>query len=126
MSGHLYLDTHVVVWLYEGRIKKLSQEARRRIERAETLLVSPMVEVELTYLLKRGRVKSPEILRDLSGRIGLGLCDLPFAAVTQESSKIGWTEDVFDRLIVAQAMVRKSNLVTADDVILEWYSNAVW
>ena len=126
MSGHLYLDTHVVAWLYEGRIKRLSQEARRAIERTDTLLVSPMVELELSYLLKRGRVKSPEILSDLSGRIGLGLCDLPFAAVTQEALKIGWTEDVFDRLIVAQAMVRNSSLVSADEVILERYSNAIW
>jgi PIN domain nuclease of toxin-antitoxin system len=121
-----YLDTHVVVWLYEGRMKRLSQEARRSIERADTLLVSPMVELELNYLFRRGRVSSADVLRDLAGRIGLGVCDLPFSAVTNEALHIGWTEDVFDRLIVAQAMVRNSKLVSADEVILEKYSQAVW
>ncbi len=121
-----YLDTHVVVWLYEGRMKRLSQEARRSIERSDTLLVSPMVELELNYLFRRGRVSSADVLRDLAGRIGLGVCDLPFSAVTNEALQIGWTEDVFDRIIVAQAMVRNSKLVSADEVILVKYSQAVW
>lgn len=114
------------MWLYEGRTKRLSQEARRSIEAADTLLVSPIVELELHYLQRRGRVESVDLLRDLSGRIGLGICDLPFPAVTNEAVQIGWTEDVFDRLIVAQAMVRKSRLVTADELILENYPQAVW
>ncbi len=122
----VYLDTHIVVWLYEGRIKRLSQEARRNIERAGTLLVSPMVELELSYLFRRGKVSSAHVIRDLAGRIGLGVCDLPFSAVTNEALQISWTEDVFDRLIVAQAMVRNSKLVSADEVILERYAEAIW
>jgi len=122
----IYLDTHVVVWLYEGRIKKLSLEARRAIERAEILLVSPMLELELHYLVERGRVTSADILKDLNGRIGLRICDLPFAAVTNEALGIGWTHDVFDRMIVAQAMVRNSKLVSSDELVLENYAQAVW
>jgi PIN domain nuclease of toxin-antitoxin system len=122
----IYLDTHIVVWLYEGRIQKLSQEARRSIERADTLLISPMVELELSYLERRGRVSSGHVLRDLAGRVGLRMCDLPFAAVTQEAMRIGWTEDLFDRMIVAQAMVRRSKLITADALMLERYDQAVW
>lgn len=72
------------------------------------------------------RLNSGEILRDLSGWIGLRLYELNFAAVTQETMRIGWTEDVFDRMIAAQAMVRKPKLITADSVILEGDEKAVW
>ncbi len=46
--------------------------------------------------------------------------------MTNEALQIGWTGDVFDRIIEAQAMVRNSKLVSADEVILEKYSEAVW
>ncbi len=46
--------------------------------------------------------------------------------MTNKTLQIGRTDDVFDRLIVAQAMVRNSKLVSADEVILEKYSQAVW
>ncbi len=85
-----------------------------------------MVELELNYLFRRGGVSSAHVLKDLAGRIGLGICDLPFSAVTNEALQISWTEDVFDRLIVAQAMVRNSKLVSADEVILAKYSQAIW
>jgi PIN domain nuclease of toxin-antitoxin system len=56
----------------------------------------------------------------------LTICDLPFAAVTHEALGFDWTEDVFDRLIVAQATVRRSKLVSADEKILDHYPHAVW
>ena len=45
----IHLDTHVVCWLYAGRLELLSPAARGAIERA-TLAVSPMVGLELQYL----------------------------------------------------------------------------
>jgi PIN domain nuclease of toxin-antitoxin system len=45
----IYLDTHVVAWLYAGELGRLSQFASERIE-AEDVLISPMVVLELTYL----------------------------------------------------------------------------
>ena len=88
-----YLDTHVVAWLHAGHIRKLSREAARVIDKADALLISPAVELELEYLHHRGRVSASAtaILTDLRARIGLGLCDLPFALVTHEASGIRWT-----------------------------------
>ena len=53
-----YLDTHVVAWLYEGLVEKLSSPARQAIEDS-TLLFSPMVELELQYLHEIGRLTVP-------------------------------------------------------------------
>jgi PIN domain nuclease of toxin-antitoxin system len=124
----IYLDTHVVVWLYYGRRKRLSREASRCIERAQRLLISPAVELELEYLFRRSRISHGpgEILSDLRARIGLSLCDLPFALVSHQAVSLTWTDDVFDRLIVAQAAATEAPLLTADTVIGERYAQAVW
>ena len=80
-----YLDTHIVVWLYEGQLKRLSREAAREIDRAASLLISPAVELELAYLHRRSRIKaSPDtMVNDLRARIGLVVCDLPFPQVSR-------------------------------------------
>ncbi len=53
-SGVTHLDTHVVCWLYEGRTELLTSAAMRAIEDG-LLQVSPMVQLELTYLHEIGR-----------------------------------------------------------------------
>ena len=123
----IYLDTHVVVWLYAGRTDLLSPLAVDRIE-AEDLFISPMVQLELEYLreIERLTVGSALIIESLSQRIGLALCDLPFAAVVVESIQQSWTRDPFDRLITAQAIARNARLLTKDLHIRDHCNLAVW
>lgn len=45
----IFLDTHVIVWLYEGNIKKIPVLARELIDKEEIHL-SPAVEFELELL----------------------------------------------------------------------------
>ena len=70
----IFLDTHVVVWLYAGIEKKFSKIAIQKIENNE-LLISHMVRLELQYLFEIGRIiKSPEnIITSLGQSIGLVL-----------------------------------------------------
>ncbi len=56
MAAVAYLDTHVVAWLFGGFVDLLSDEARKAIEQHD-LLVSPMVVLELEYLLETKRVR---------------------------------------------------------------------
>lgn len=124
-----YLDTHIVVWLYAGDIKRLTRAAAREIDRgAASLLVSPAVELELDYLYRRQRitVSASTVLEDLRARIGLAVCDIPFPLVTKEALAIRWTDDVFDKLIVAQAAATRSALITADSRIIEHYPHVLW
>ena len=53
MARRVYLDTHVVTWLYAGRVDLLSEPASRLINEA-TVVVSPMVALELAYPENRG------------------------------------------------------------------------
>jgi PIN domain nuclease of toxin-antitoxin system len=123
----IYADTHVVAWLYAGRPDLIPPRARRLIE-DNPLLVSPMVALELEYLFATGRTSEPArtVLQALGRDIGLRLCDLPFPDVAGVAMRQSWTRDPFDRIIVAQAALRRTSLITKDATIRAHYDRAFW
>lgn len=123
----IFLDTHVVVWLYAGLVEKLSVSAAEQIETNEMYL-SQMVKLELQYLYEIGRVKRQAltILNDLESRLGLKLRQSISAAVVELALGLNWTRDPFDRLIVAEANKEKAVLLSKDRTILANYRKAVW
>ena len=123
----IYLDTNVVVRLYEGDLKRLSPLARKRID-AEPLAISPMVLLELQYLYEIGRTRSHshDVFTKLEAEIGLAVCGLPFPKVIASAVHENWTRDAFDRLIVAQAKAAgMMSLITHDVAVQEHYSQAL-
>jgi len=124
----VYLDTHVVVWLYGQGASAISEAAAEALRGASRRLFSPMVRLELQYLYEIGRVSLPPapVLDELNAVMGLDLCHMPFAAVIRAAEEHGWARDPFDRLIVAQADLAEASLVTRDDTIHLNYSRAVW
>ena len=123
----IYLDTHVVVWLYSGDTKLLSSKALELIENND-LYISPVVYLELKFLYKIERIKvSPaEILESLSASIGLSVCDKSFLQIISESIALEWTRDPFDRIIVANAIVNGAILLTKENRIKANNSKACW
>ncbi len=92
------------------------------------LVCSPIVKLELQYLYEIGRITDqPDvILADLSQRIDLNICKKNFSLIIDQALAISWTRDVFDRLIVANAMIDQNILLTRDQKILTNYVNAKW
>lgn len=127
MAALAYLDTHVAAWLFAGDVTRLSAAARAAIDTAD-LLVSPAVELELQYLYETKRVADPagKVVEDLRHRLGVRLCDLPFHDVVRRAVTLSWTRDPFDRLIVAQAAVRNTMLVTKDRTLRKRYGASLW
>lgn len=123
----IYLDTHAVVWLYAGDKIKFTEQGGKLINENE-LFISPIIQLELQYLLEIKRItKSADvILKDLSKRVGLKTCPKSFEHVIKESIKHNWTRDPFDRIIVAQASLDKSMLLTKDNSILSNYNKSLW
>ena len=123
----MYLDTHVVIWLYQKDEERISRLARELIE-SRDLLVSPMVLLELEYLFETGKTKADaaEIYDYLHDTIQIDVCSKPFGAVVKKAIGMKWTRDPFDRLITAQAALGESTLLTKDDTIRTNYANAVW
>ncbi len=123
-----YLDTNVVVWLANGKLRKLSKDAERIIKQAD-LLVSPMVLLELEYLFDLGRIKlrSREVQSKVERELGVQTCDLSFKSVAATAIDEGWTTDPFDRLIVAHAKANGfASLVSADEEFPKHYPRTVW
>lgn len=117
----------MVGWLYEGADKRIPNVVRRLIELGEPF-VSPIVELELTYLHEVGRVSEPATapLNALRKSIGLQTGDVSLSALAHAATELSWTRDPFDRLIAAQAIVADAPLITADRTILSHLPLAVW
>ncbi len=123
----IYLDTSIIVWLYQGNRRKFSKKAIRLLDSHEKY-VSPIVMLELAYLNEIGRVIVPatEIIQELQEVIYLKICSHPFYKVIERGLHMSWTRDPFDRVIAAQAALHANPLLTKDETILKNYSHAVW
>lgn len=124
----IYLDTHVVVWLYGDKGRRLSASARRLIEESQSILISPMVLLELDFLYEINRLAcgAGSVFAYLHERINLETCKKPFFSIVAEASNQSWTRDPFDRLITAHAALDGNTLITKDVTIQNHYANSVW
>ena len=123
-----YLDTHVLFWLCENRLNRISRPALDAMNRHD-LLISPMVVVELGFLNELGRSKRipQDIVKQLREQVGLQVCDHSFADIAETATFESWTRDPFDRMIVAHATANGyAPLVTADEKIRANYPKAIW
>lgn len=121
------LDTHAVVWLFMGELERFTKKGRAATD-SQQLVVSPIVQLELTYLheIERLTVGGADILGDLASRIGLATSDQSMLSVVQAAAGLTWTRDAFDRLIVADALSANCPLLTKDAAIRRHVSIARW
>src|SRR3990167_9198297 len=101
----MYLDTHVVIWLYEGAIEKLSERGKLLLN-TEELRISPIVRLELQFLqeINRIRTKPDDILDELCHQMGIGFYEENMRRVIHHSMDLSWTRDPFDRLILSTSL----------------------
>lgn len=123
----IFLDTHVVVWLYAGERNRIPAAVAARIE-ADDLFLSPIVPLELQFLREIGRLRAEpcRMLDVLRETIGAQVDNTPFFPVVLQAMEMKWTRDPFDRLIVSQALLRQAPLLTRDAKIRKHYAGAVW
>lgn len=122
------LDTHVIAWFAGGQAEKVSPKAKALIEQATTLVVSPMVVLELQLLHEIGRVREPalDLLRRWQDAVSLRVAADGFERVGTAALDERWTRDPFDRLIVAHARLMDAVLITRDRRIAANYGGARW
>jgi len=122
----VYLDTHVVVMATQP--VKLPRKVVALMRRASVVRISPASLLELRFLREVGRLNvGPDaFVEALSGAFEFEICPRAFGDVATAALKFGWTRDPFDRLIVAQASLARSTLITKDRLILENYAHARW
>ena len=123
----VHLDTHVLVWAALQKHEHLSKGVIDHINNS-VLIISPIVILELRFLIEAGKIEGNhfKIIEKFQALTGLEIAKDPFESVVKESLHLSWTRDPFDRLIVAQAAISKSRLLTKDREIRRHYSRAVW
>lgn len=123
----IYLDTHVVIWLYTDDAQSFPDVAKVLIENND-LIICPMVMLEIQYLKEIGRINcsAKEVIDDLRAKIDLQVDDLPFEIAVSRAMEIQWTWDPFDRLIAASSIARSYPLVTKDRTLLDHLPLAIW
>lgn len=114
----IFLDTHVIAWLYQGELNKLPASVQRRLDR-EFLAASPFARLELAFLHEVGKTteSADHVIAELSQRLELAVSDAAAGAVCAAAQTLDWTRDPFDRLIAAHATVADTPLVTKDRTI---------
>ena len=127
MASLIYLDTHVVAWMFAGRTDLIPEGVRALLDQHE-LMISPAVKLELQDLFETRRTAEPaQVVVEALGRdVGLKVCDLPFPSVVEVALGQSWTRDPFDRLIVSQAALRGASLISKDELIRQHFGQAVW
>lgn len=125
----LLLDTHAWAWSLTGD-KRLSAKAVALIEKAETILVSPISLFEIGQKVRLGKwpemqpfvSRLPDLLQE-QGAIAAALTpDVCLAAATMD-----WAHrDPFDRFLAATAMENGIPIISADVVFDELAGNQLW
>ena len=124
---NVFLDTHIVVWLYAGLTDKFNPKIKNILDESE-LSISPIVRLELTFLneIKRIKVSSDKIVNELSKQVGLTEVSDPIDSITQSALEFSWTRDPFDRLLIGHAEMRGYQFVTKDRTIQENFKRSIW
>lgn len=122
-----FLDTHIILWLYQLSLELLSDEAKKAIEEND-IFVSPIVVLELQYLFEIGRIRddSQTIIEYLKSKMGLKIDSANFVEVINTALNETWTRDPFDRIIVAHSKYRDAYLVTKDEKISNHYLKVIF
>jgi len=126
-SLSIFLDTHIVIWIYQKNLDLLSEKSREIID-ANDIFISPVVILEIEYLYEIGKINTPakKIIDYLKEAIGLQIEESSFKEIISVSLSEKWTRDPFDRIIVSHARFKKSALITADRKILKNYKKALF
>lgn len=123
----IFLDTHILVWLYAGLPDPFSERAKRELQN-DDLVISPIVLLELQYLYEAKKItkNGDMIFSALQKTTGIRMMEYDWQEVMHAALALTWTRDPFDRIIVAHALHHKAALLTKDRQIRRQYSGAVW
>lgn len=110
----LLLDTHVVLWAFADP-DRLPIDVRSRItDPRHTVHVSAATIWEVEIKRALGKLRAPDGLHALCIERGFDPLDISFEHAVVAGSLPPHHADPFDRMLIAQAMVQRATVVTAD------------
>jgi PIN domain nuclease of toxin-antitoxin system len=123
----ILVDTHVLIWVYQGPTRQISPAVRARLNR-EQLGLSPFSLLELQYLHEIGRLQpSPQgLVSHVASRLAIVTVDISATILCDTAAQISWTRDPFDRLLAAHATAQGLTFVTKDEAMRRHLPLAWW
>lgn len=126
----LLLDTHAFLWWLDGN-RRLSDTARRAIEEAANdIVVSAVSAWEITTKHRIGKLpRAGAVARNVAGAIASqGFEELAITVTDAERAGRlpGPHRDPFDRILIAQALVRDVAVVSLDRAFDRYGVNRIW
>ena len=123
----IFLDTHIAAWLYSNQVKPLSKKAIDYINEGE-LYISEIVRLELQYLFEIGRIneKPMKVIMSLNKDLGLQYSPNKYSQIIDRAIELDFTRDPFDRIIVADASIHDSILISKDRRIIDNYHRVIY
>lgn len=125
------LDSHAVLWWASGKTSQLTPRARQVIEDGQTTaLVGAGSLYEIAIKASIGRLELPAdpeaYLPRLLRRHRFGVLPVAQAHAIRAGSLPWIHRDPWDRLLIAQAMVERLPIVTADPAIGQYDVEVIW
>lgn len=114
----LLLDTHAFIWWARGDARLRPSWIEPIIDSANTVLFSAASTWELETKKRGGRLSFHKDVADVAQEFGFELLSISVAHATRAGSLEWEHRDPFDRMLVAQAQLESSTIVTADEAIL--------
>lgn len=111
----ILLDTNAIVWLLANHAR-----AKPLLKGGRELVASPAALLEVGFLTELGKIRLSVALSDLHEDARFRVDDPSGAEWFAKAEELAFTRDPFDRLIVANALVRKAKLATGDRRIIEY------
>lgn len=123
------LDTHALVWWFEGSSKLSSQASEILANKRNFLLLSAAAAWELAIKASLGKINGLEIVTELSAQVEQGgFTELPINIV--QAVRAGLLprhhRDPFDRLLVAQAQDLNVPILSADKMLDRYDVKRLW
>lgn len=123
----LLLDTHVVIWWLTDN-PRLSYRAEADITNpANEVFVSACVGYEIAYQQHRGRLPPfPERLPLRLRRDGMEILPIGLDHALEAASLPGPHRDPWDRIMMAQALLERCQMVTVNRVFADYGVPVIW
>jgi len=128
MAGNL-LDTHAFIWFINGD-EALSAKALETIENhpdANYVSIASLWEIAVKISLGKLDIKQPfSKIADEIVKNGFQILPIGFEDVLQLTALSFFHKDPFDRLIIAQGITNKLQIISKDQYFTEYPINVIW
>jgi PIN domain nuclease of toxin-antitoxin system len=122
----LLLDTHVLLWWREDS-PHLSPRARSQIsDSANVILVSIASFWEIVIKRSLGKLRFPDDLEAMMREEAFGLMQISFQHLRRLETLPGLHRDPFDRMLVSQALIEGTPLVSNDPALPPYGVPTFW